>query len=425
MSIVERRTSVGAESALRILNSDFTGPVERPYGPDAPYAVARAVTAADLAVALRAAVYTGVPLTVRGAGHGQLRTPVGRIVLDTGHLADVQVAPDRRTVTVGPGARWGDVLAAAAPYGLAPLCGNALDVGVTGFTLGGGVGWLSRQYGYTADNVVRADGLLADCTPVALTASGDPDLFWGLRGAGANLALVHRLEIRLAPVATVTAGEIGYPWPCARDVLAAFAAQDPPDHLTAMVVLERADAAAPPTVTVQAVSTAAPAAARRALAAVLPGSRTATRDTVAPVPYAQAATLGGTPPLAFELPDRLGAEEIAVLAGAAERGTREEPARIEVRFWGGAPSRTAGGGPAGHRDAPFSVTAAGPPQTLDAVAGLGTGRSFLNFLRDPDRTAQAYTAADHARLRALKARVDPANLLGAQHNIAPEGPSYG
>jgi FAD binding domain/Berberine and berberine like len=332
----------------------------------------------------------------------------------------VQIFPGRRVASVGPGARWREVMQAAAPYGLAPLCGNATGVGVVGFTLGGGVGWLSRQYGYTADNVVRVEAVLADGTPVTATADTEPELFWGLRGAGANLGLVTRLEVGLAPVAEVVAGDIEYPWEQAEQVLTAFAGQAPPDHLTSIVVLDHRDTARPPVVTVQAMSTADHRTARDALAAVLPTPGRPVRDTFAVMPYREAATMGGTLPTGFDLLDRLDRKAVGRLLTAV---ATDRPVRLEIRYWGGAPSRPDDrSGPVGHRGVPFSVTVDGPPGVVAAVSTLGTGGSFLNFLRDTGRTASAYTPADYARVRRLKARVDPGNIFGSQHNIPPAEP---
>ena len=86
----------------------------------------------------------------------------GGLLLKTSRMAEVLVDPDRRVARVGPGAVWGDVIAAAAPCGLAPVTGSSPTVGVAGFTLGGGVGWLSRKLGFAADNLLRADLVTAD-----------------------------------------------------------------------------------------------------------------------------------------------------------------------------------------------------------------------------------------------------------------------
>ncbi len=98
----------------------------------------------------------------------------------------------------GPGALWSDVIAAARPYGLAPVSGTP-SVGVTGYTLGGGTGWLSRKYGFAADNLLRAEVVTADGDVVTADAERHPDLFWALRGGSGNFGVVTALEFRLHP----------------------------------------------------------------------------------------------------------------------------------------------------------------------------------------------------------------------------------
>src|SRR5215212_8564934 len=99
---------------------------------------------ADVRAAVLAARENDLPLAVWATGHGTLAEPEGGVLLKTSGMAEVLVDPDRRVARVGPGARWEQVLAAAAPFGLAPLSGSHVDVGVAGYTLGGGMGWLGR-----------------------------------------------------------------------------------------------------------------------------------------------------------------------------------------------------------------------------------------------------------------------------------------
>jgi FAD/FMN-containing dehydrogenase len=127
-------------------------------------------------------------------------------LVNTSAMSAVLVDPDRRIARVGPGATWGQVVAAAAPFGLAPLSGSAPSVGVTGYTLGGGLSWLSRKHGFAADSVVRADVVSAEGELISTSADEHPDLFWALRGGGGNFGLVTGLEFRLHPVARVYAG---------------------------------------------------------------------------------------------------------------------------------------------------------------------------------------------------------------------------
>ena len=125
----------------------------------------------------------------------------GGLLLKTSQMAEVLVDPERQTARVGPGARWGDVIAAAAPLGLAPISGSSTSVGVTGYTLGGGFGWLSRLHGFAADSLLRVDIVTADGRLVTATANRNADLFWAVRGGGANFGVVTALEFRLYPVA--------------------------------------------------------------------------------------------------------------------------------------------------------------------------------------------------------------------------------
>ena len=124
----------------------------------------------------------------------------GGLLLKTTALTASTIDPERRVARVAAGTLWSDVIAAAAPHGLAPLSGSSQTVGVVGYTLGGGTGWLSRKYGYAADSVLRAAVVTADGELVTASADEHPDLFWALRGGGGNFGVVTELEFRLYPV---------------------------------------------------------------------------------------------------------------------------------------------------------------------------------------------------------------------------------
>jgi FAD/FMN-containing dehydrogenase len=115
-----------------------------------PAMVVEAADPADVRAAEVAAREYCLPFAVQATGHGTYVPSDGGILLKTAGMASVLVDPDRAIARVAPGARWSQVIAAAAPFGLVPLSGSAPSVGVTGFTLGGGVGWLSRTYGFAA-----------------------------------------------------------------------------------------------------------------------------------------------------------------------------------------------------------------------------------------------------------------------------------
>src|SRR4051794_27875828 len=177
--------------AARQLHMTFRGPVHLPgdRGYDAgrtpaaahvdqrPALVAEALTPADVQEAVLAARAHDLPLALQSTGHGTHAPADGALLLRTSRMAEVLVDPDRRIARAGAGATWEQVVRAAAPFGLAPVSGSSLTVGVAGYTLGGGVGWLSRLHGFAADNLVRANVVTADGD--LLTASHDlnADLF--------------------------------------------------------------------------------------------------------------------------------------------------------------------------------------------------------------------------------------------------------
>jgi FAD/FMN-containing dehydrogenase len=333
----------------------------------------------------------------------------GGLLLKTGRMAEVLVDPDRRVARVGPGARWGDVIAAAAPFGLAPLSGSSTSVGVTGYTLGGGFGWLSRKHGFAADSVLRVDIVTADGRRLTAAADRNADLFWAVRGGGANFGVVTALEFRLHPVARVYAGTAYFPVERAADTLARYRewAGTQPDDLNASVVVTK-DAVA-----IRGLYAGDVADARRALRPLFEAAGTPLVDDFRAMGFADTGSIGGTAPRQFELFDDLPDEVLAAVIGAPANA-------IEVRHWGGALAQPGpDAGPAGHRDVPFSITIDGPPEAAEGLAAYATGGSFLNFLGDPARTRTAYTAANWERLRELKRGYDPDNVFGLSHNIAP------
>ncbi|RCV56377.1 LLM class flavin-dependent oxidoreductase, partial [Marinitenerispora sediminis] len=171
-----------------------------------PGLVLRPATAPQAADALAFARAQGVPLAVRSGGHGisGRSTNDGGIVLDLGGMDRVELLDrGRRLVRLGAGARWGEVAQALAPHGLAVSSGDYGGVGVGGLATAGGQGFLARSYGLTLDHVVGAEVVLADGRIVRADAERHPDLFWALRGAGANMGVVTSLDIEAAEVSDV------------------------------------------------------------------------------------------------------------------------------------------------------------------------------------------------------------------------------
>ncbi|MFB4311939.1 FAD-binding oxidoreductase [Actinomadura sp. GTD37] len=367
---------------------------------------------ADVRAAILTSRALGLPLTVQATGHGTVVPPDEGLLLKTSRMSGVLVDPSRRIARAGAGARWSEVIAAAAPLGLAPLSGSHASVGVTGYTLGGGVGPLSRRYGFAADHLLRARIVTADGRRLTADADHHPDLFWALRGGGGgNFGVVTSLEFRLHPVSSVYAGVALFPVERAADVLTRFRDESDarPDELSVSVALANHDVHGR-VVAVRAVYAGSAADGARALRSLLEAGGPPVHDGFRTMPYAETESLGGTAPHHFhlyaDLPDAL----IAAITACDASG-------IELRQWGGAMARPApDAGPVGHRDVPFSLTIDGPD---DALAPYATGGSFLNFLHDPSRTATAYTPGDLRRLREVKRAYDPQNVFHRNHNIRP------
>jgi FAD/FMN-containing dehydrogenase len=409
-----------------------------------PALVVEAAGPADVQAAIRTARDGDLPFAVQSTGHGAVPRADGGLLLKTTALDGVAVDPERRVARVAAGATWSAVIAAAAPHGLAPLSGSSPTVGVVGYTLGGGTGWLSRKYGYAADSVLRADVVTADGELVTATADEHPDLFWALRGGGGNFGVVTELEFRLCPVDRVYAGMAMFDADRAADALSVYrewAADEPDESNTALVAMTVPPVPVFPeelrgrrVLMLRALYIGAPDEAERTLAPLRQAAGEPLLDAFREMPYPETATLGPPPvPMAtamrIELFDDLSDDVIGLGLGA-----NGLVAGVEFRHWGGAPARPdAAAGPAGHRDAPFSVVVGamaedgsqGPAlqaavdKVGDRLARHSTGGTFLNFIGDPARTPSAYTAEDHRRLAAVKREYDPGNFFSSNLNIPP------
>jgi FAD/FMN-containing dehydrogenase len=389
-----------------------------------PSAIAEASGIADVQEALRMARDEELRLAIQSTGHGTHVAARGGLLLKTSGMATVLVDPDRRVARVGAGATWGQVLAAAAPFGLAPLSGSSPSVGVAGYTLGGGVGWLSRLHGFAADSLLRAALVTADGELVIADRDQEPELFWALRGGGGNFGVVTGLELELFPVDQVSAGTTYFDFERAPDTLGRYAdwlAEAPPELSTALLLMRMPETPDVPqqvrgrrVLALRAMYAGNAEDAERALAPLRAVAGVALLEGFASVPYAD-ARMGGTPPRQLELLNGLPDALIEPLVSAIED---ERASTIELRHWGGAMAQ--GDGPTGHRSAPLSVIADSTDATLsDALQPWATGGSFLNFLSDTSRTARAYTPENYARLRELKAEWDPYNFFSFGHGIAP------
>ena len=189
-----------------------------------PALVVRCVDVADVIAAVDYARTNHTLTAIRGGGHngGGLGTCDGGLVIDLSGMKGVRVDRAARTARVAGGALWGEVDHATHPFGLAVPSGFISTTGVGGLTLGGGIGYLTRAYGLTIDNLLSADVVLADGSVVTADEQSNADLFWALRGGGGNFGVVTSFEFRAHPVRTLHAGPTFWPLDQTAEVMAAY-----------------------------------------------------------------------------------------------------------------------------------------------------------------------------------------------------------
>src|SRR5918995_2122132 len=202
-----------------------------------PAAVVMAEGAEDIVAAVRFARDEGLGIGVMATGHGVGTPADGGLLVNTSLMRAVRVDPATRTARVEAGALWKDVIPVAHAHGLATLAGSAPHVGVVGYTMGGGFGWLGRRYGLNSAGVTEATVVTANGESLRVRPDEHEDFFWGLKGGGGNFGIVTSLHFRLYPLATVFGGSVFYPVERAREVLNAYARWSAglPDEMTTAV----------------------------------------------------------------------------------------------------------------------------------------------------------------------------------------------
>ncbi|MGW3341112.1 FAD-binding oxidoreductase [Streptomyces sp. NPDC001009] len=425
------------------------------HRPHRPAFVVGAAEPKDVQRAVEFAAAQDLPVGVQATGHSPALPADTGVLVSTRRMTEVRVDPAARTAFVGAGVRWKQVIEAAAPHGLAPLSGSAPDVGVVGYTLGGGIGLLARKFGYAADHVRRIECVTADGRPREVTADGEPDLFWALRGGRDNFGLVTGLEVDLVPVTRLYGGGMYFDGASAERVLDAYLrwTETVPEETTsslALVPLPDAPTLPPPlrgryVVHVRVAHLGDPAYGERLVAPLRAlGPRLA--DSVRELPYTDSGSIHNDP-----VPPAAYVGTNAMLSGLDASAVRtvldlagpDAPVTsiVEVRHLGGAlarPPRVPNS--VGNRSARYLLAVldrvtdetadtvrAAHTRLTDALAPLTTGRN-LNFLyganATPDQVRLAYAPDDYARLRRIKAAYDPGNLFRLNHNIPPN-PSPG
>jgi FAD/FMN-containing dehydrogenase len=447
------------------LAAHITGPLLRPGEPGyaeecsgfnlsvthTPDLVLGAACAADVVSGMRWADDEQMPVAVQATGHGANLSVDSGLLISTRRMREVTVDPVARTATVAAGATWKDVLAASAPYGLAPLNGSSTGVGVVGYTVGGGLPVLGRAFGYAADQVRSFDVVTADGTAHVVDSQHEPELCWALRGGKGNAGIVTSLVCNLIRLPRLYGGGIFYPGEHLPDVLAGYAqwvATVPDQMCSALQALRLPPFPELPEplrgrfVAHLCVAYPGDAGEGERLVAPMRAVAPAIIDHLGDMPYTDIDQVHQDPqqPLpaheACLLLRELPADAVAALLGQIGPGSGSPLLLAELRHMGGALARPAAVEDAiSARDARFMLETvgilAGPhaaevPAAQAAMAGAmapwATGRTMVNLHGTPgdeaDR-ARAWTPANYQRLRRVKAHYDPANLLRFGHAIRP------
>jgi FAD/FMN-containing dehydrogenase len=417
-----------------------------------PAAVAIPHSADDVIAVVDFARARGLRVTAQGTGHNARAydTLENTILVKTQEMRGVEIDEDARVARVAAGTLWIEVSEPASALGLAPLAGSSPDVGVVGYSLGGGASWLGRKHGLSANSIVAIELVTADGELVRADAEHHADLFWALRGGGGNYGVVTHMELYLYPLSEVYAGMMFWPWERAGEVLKAWTAftRTAPDEITTSARLMQI----PPLPDV-------PEFLRGRQLVVIDGAFVGDEaagaellqplrdlgpemDTFAMVPPVALSRIhmdpeGPTPGIGSggqmyaELPD----EAIDAFVAAAGPGSGSALVITELRHAGGALGRASEGHGALARFAgEYIVFAVGIPATpelaaaipvsLDAVIGSlapwDIGSAYLNFVEETEDPAKFYSADAYARLRRIKAETDPDGVFRGNHEITAD-----
>jgi FAD binding domain/Berberine and berberine like len=419
-----------------------------------PAVVVMAKCADDVLAAVRFARDLELGVGVMATGHGVGAPSDGGLLVNTSLMRGVRVDPASRTARVEAGALWKDVIPEAQAHGLAGLAGSAPHIGVVGYTMGGGFGWLGRKYGLNSASVTEADVVTADGDLLRLSADENADLFWGLKGGGGNFGIVTSLEFRLYSLTTIYGGAVFYPVEKAREVLYLYDRWSAglPDEMTTAVAFMNVPPlpSLPEPLRGRSVVVVKgcycgekPADGEEMFRPVREGLGGHIIDTFGELPVAAMDAISKDPvdPMGViqhaGLLSDLSPEAINALVGVAGAGSGSPLLLVEIRQLGGALARTPEHlSPMGSGDARFSMNAIGATLTpemaeavkvhiarlVEATRPYQTGETFINFMEvDPaeERVRAAYPPEDWERLVALKDEHDPENLFRFNRNIAP------
>jgi FAD/FMN-containing dehydrogenase len=443
-SLAELRRSLAGEvispddAGYDVARRSFNALVDR-----RPAAIARCAGPADVATAFDFARAHELEIAVRGGGHN----PAGHCVCDRGLVIDlsqlraVEVDAEARIARSAGGATWLDFDAATQAFGLVTPGGVVGSTGVAGLTLGGGIGHLTAQLGLTCDNLLGAEVVVPDGSVARASVDQNPELLWGLRGGGGNFGVATRLDFRLYPLEQVVGGVLEYRGSAVRDVLRRFrdVVAGAPRDLSCQAILAVDESLEPALVVAPCYtgSESDPVALRTLRSA--PGL---VRDGVQAQSFVAQQLLFDSPygenrhywkgQFVRELSDEL-IDELLECVLAFGR----PPAHVLIESLHGAP-QDADGSLSGisWRRAAFNVSAmavwADPSAdaahiewargTAGALEPWSFGGGYANYMQadEPiERVRAAFGDEAFDRLRALKTRYDPDNLLRRNQNIPP------
>jgi FAD/FMN-containing dehydrogenase len=413
-----------------------------------PAVIVQCRDTADVVDAVRFARDHDLEISVRGGGHNVAGNAVteGGLMIDTAPMKGVLVDPEQRVAACQPGVNWGEFNRATQLYGLACTGGVISTTGVSGLTLGGGIGWLMGRFGLALDNLIGAELVNATGEVLQVSRQAHPDLFWALRGGGGNFGVVTRFDFtlhRLGPM--VIGGALAWPLTAATDVLDFYrdrTANGLPDEMELFATVQYApDGSGVPVVILITCHSGAEADARRAIEPLRAFGKPV-MDTIGPISYcAQNAQLDGGFPRGARnywrtnLLDQFDAD----LPGALVEQFRATPSPISallIEHIHGAVRRVAPTDTAfAHRNHPYNLLVMAqweaPADDAANLAWVGSAHEALgphlasaaysNYMTDDEGSARVQSAygPNYARLREIKRACDPDNVFHLNQNIVP------
>ena len=420
-----------------------------------PCVVVVAQSASDAVKAVQFARAHEMRIAPQGTGHGAapLEPLDGAMLLRTTPMRQVGVDPATLTARAEAGAVWQDVTVPAAEHGLAALAGSSPNVGVTGYTLGGGLGWLARRHGLAANSVAAAELVTPGGHLLRTDAGHEPDLFWAVRGGG-GVGVVTALEMRLFPVRELYAGDLFFPIQRAAEVLNTWREWTTavPDEVTSLGHILRLpplpELPEPLRGRAFAIIEAACLGDEGTGAELIrPLRRLGPElDTFAMIPASALGQLNmdpsqpapgeGNGALLADFP----ATAIDALVAVAGPDAETPPNSVEVRHLGGALARPVpGGGAQPSIDASYLLYAVGATPTpdlansmraqvqavKDAMAPWHASYDYYGFEDTPAKAGAVLPPDSHRRLREIKAAHDPDQLIISAHPVWPTRPLHG